>query len=155
MKEQEARVDFDKHQLVLYVEKENGSFGEMQTGAYLTKNYVDDFWQKRKHLEENCLEQLRKGEISPIGYYMILVNISAADLASRLGISTAKVKKHQSFQHFQKLGLPLLKRYAEVFGIPVANLFQVIVLSKQTLSTRFTKTNNPLVVITEIVEEKV
>jgi len=153
MKEQEARVDFDKHQLLLYVEKEDGTYGPLQTGAYLTKNYVDDFWLKRKHLEEDCLRRLTRGEISPVAYYMILTNISPADCALRVGTSVSKVKKHMNPAHFAKMDVQLLLRYAAVFGIPPANMFQVIT-GGPGCGIVLKKTENPMVVLTGMKEDQ-
>jgi hypothetical protein len=152
VKEKEAHVDFEKHQLLLYVEKDDGTYGALQTGAFGTKNYVDDFWVKRKHLEKQCLERLCKGEISPVAYYMLLNNIAAADLALRSRTSVSNVKKHMQPAHFAKIGLPLLKRYADVFGVPLANMFQVVVQNPEG-SITFSKTDNPLVVTVKVVRE--
>ena len=152
MKESDAKVDYDNHQLLLYVEKDNGDYGPLQTGSFLTRNYVDDFWQKQNNLQKDCLKRLCKGEISPVGYYMVLVNISAADLASRIGISASKVLKHQKPEHFSKIGLPLLAKYSEVFGVPVANMFQVLIQDENgTIQQK--KTENPMVVLTGNIEE--
>jgi hypothetical protein len=67
VKEDEARIDHGRHELLLYVEKSDGSYGPIQTGAYLATNYMDDFVQKRKNLEDECMEKLRSGEVSAVG----------------------------------------------------------------------------------------
>lgn len=154
MKEQDAQVDYDKHQLLLYVEKSDGHYGALQTGSFLTKNYVDDFWEKQTKLTQTYVDKLCKGEISPVGFYMVMINISAADLAKRIGISASKVRKHQDPIHFEKISVKLLAKYADVFGIPVANMFQVIPPSNGTISIHQKKTSSPLVVTSVIVEEK-
>ncbi len=155
MKESDARVEYDSHQLLLYVEKNDGEYGPLQTGSFLTKNYVDDFWQKQKNFEDKTLKQLCDGQISPIGYYMLMTNISAADLAARLGISTRRVRKHMHVSHFTKLQISLIMKYAAVFGVPLANMFQVLLpSSNKKLSFTQRKTSNCVVTTTEIVEEK-
>lgn len=149
MKEKDARVN-NEHQLVLYVEQEDGTYGPIQTGSYMVEHYFDDYLEKHKRLEADCLAKLCDGEISPIGYYMTLINISEADIGSRVNISARKVRNHKDPKHFAKIGLPLVKRYAEVFGVPVANMFQI--LTPKNLETKICqqKTQNPLVVITKV-----
>lgn len=153
MKETEARVDCKDHQLLLYVEKNNGEYGPVETGSYLVSNYVEDFWEKQKKLNEKLIDSLCKGEISPVAYYMVIINISENDLAARLGISVRSVRKHQQLSHFKNMKLSLLCKYAEVFGVPVANMFQVLLPNDKKLGFFQKKTLNPFVTIIEIVEE--
>lgn len=167
MKEKDAHIDFIQQQCIMYVEKKDGTYGPMQTGSYITKNYLDDFWLKQGNLEESLVHKLKEGEISSVFYYMTLEELSPAELASRVKISKRKVKKHLIPVHFQKIKLSLLKRYADVFNIPVANMFQIIITrqdkywkshfkqennnKKMTIEQR--KTKNPFVVVTKF-EEK-
>jgi hypothetical protein len=150
VKEDDARVDFDQHQVLLYVEKEDGSYGPLQTGAYLTKNYVDDFFQKRQNLETECMDKLRKGEISPVVYYMLLYNMTEADIAVRVGISKSKVMKHKTPAGFAKASVETVKRYADVFGVSVANMFQLVVPKEKDLAVASKKTVNPYLSVLEI-----
>jgi hypothetical protein len=153
MKETEAQVDFNSHQLLLYVEKSDGQYGPLQTGSYLTKNYVEDFWEKQQKLAQTTLKKLIDGKISPVGYYMQMVNISTADLANRVGVSKGSVRKHQEITHFTKLRVSLIKKYADVFGVPLANMFQVL-LPSVPYTFMQKKTSNSVITTTEIVEEK-
>ena len=153
MKETEAQIDFNSHQLLLYVEKSNGQYGPLQTGSYLTKNYVEDFWEKQQKLAQSTVKMLVDGEISPVGYYMQLINISAKDLAKRVGISAGKVRNHREVVNFTKLRLSLISKYAQVFGVPLANMFQVLLPSKSHIFIQ-KKTSNSVIITTEITEEK-
>jgi hypothetical protein len=150
VKEEDARVDFEEHQLLLYVEKSDGSFGPLQTGAFLVKNYSDDFFEKRKNIETECIDKLRKGEISPVVYYMLLHNMTPADIAARVGISKAKVIKHQKPGGFAKASVDEVKRYADVFGVSVANMFQIVVPKEKGMSLADKKTANPYLSVLEI-----
>jgi hypothetical protein len=150
VKENDARVDFDQHQLLLYVEKEDGSYGPLQTGAYLTKNYLDDFFQKRQNLETECMDKLRKGEISPVVYYMLLYNMTEADIAVRAGISRSNVMKHKTPSGFARATVDMVKRYADVFGVSVANMFQLVVPKEKNLAAACKKTANPYLSVLEI-----
>lgn len=125
MKEKEGFVDCPEQQLILYVEKEDGTYGPMQTGSYLTKNYIDDYFEKRKRLEATLKEQLKHNEISPVAYYMTLEDLSPAETASRVGISPRKVKKHMTPEHFPKIPASVMEKYAEVFNVPAETIRQL------------------------------
>ena len=56
--------------------------------------------------------------------------MTPADAATRIGISTAQVKKHMTPKSFGTMKLDTAKKYADLFGIPVANLFQISIQSK-------------------------
>jgi len=150
MKAKDAQVEFDQHQIMLFVEQEDGSYGPLQTGSYVTKTYVGDLLKNLGHFHETSLKQLVNNEISPIAFYIILRQMTPADAAARIGISTAQVKKHMTPKFFGTMKLDTAKKYADVFGVPVANLFQISIQSKtgfidpELLEQK--KTKNPFVV---------
>lgn len=150
MKEKDAAVNYKEHQLVLYVEKKNGSYGPVRTGSYISKNYIDDFWDKRRKLEREYLGRVRNGEISPIAYYMILEELTPSELAARVRLSTRKVKKHLQSRYFGTATLEQLQRYCEVFNVPLVNMLQVIVTDKKNLKVIEEKTDNPFFTILKI-----
>lgn len=168
MKEKDALVDFKDQQLIVYTEKDDDTYGPIQTGAASTKDFLPDLYNKWKRLEGAMLEKIKKGELSMVYYYMMIEELTPYELAKRTGISKSKVEKHFHPKHFEKASLSIIRKYAEVFNIPVANLFQLVSTKEDRLwkkhcevSTEETgnyhisqqKTNNPLVVITKI-EEK-
>ena len=164
MKEKDIFVDYKSHQLILYAEKEDGSYGPIQSGSYISKNYIDDFWLKKKNLEKSLVEKLKEGEISPIYYYMTMDELSEKELAARVKICRSKLRKHLKPEHFPNIKLSLLKRYADIFNIPVVNFFQILIIKKDkefisniykneklvNINIEQLPTKNPLVVITRI-----
>ena len=126
MREEEAKVE-DGHKLMLYVEKENHSYGPMVTGSYMTKTYIGDFMEKRDKLRQQCQERLVNGEISPVASYMIQLGLGEADLAARVGISRRRLRRHLKPDGFASIPLRQIRRYAEIFAVPVADLFQIVV----------------------------
>ena len=126
MKEKEGFVDCPEQQLILYVEKEDGTYGPMQTGSYLTRNYIDDYYEKRHRLEASLKEQVRRKEISPVAYYMTLEDLSLAETAARVGIPQRKVKKHMQPANFEKIPPSVMDMYAEVFNVPLAALMELM-----------------------------
>jgi hypothetical protein len=154
MKEADARVDYKPHQMLLYVEKSDGSYGALQTGSYMSKNYIDDFWDKRKRIEDEGFEKLTNALISPVGYYMLLLDMTPADVARRTGISLRNVKKHSLPEHFPKAKLSCIRRYAEVFGVPIAALFSLHAQPRASVGVSYKKTRNPFVTLFEINKER-
>lgn len=154
MKEKEARVDYPEHQLILYVEKKDGSYGPLQTGSYITSEYLDDFWAKKRALADEYLAKIRRGEASPIAYHMILEELAPAELAARVGISTRKVLRHLEPRHFGTMSIDLLKRYCEVFDVSLGSMFQLVASTKKDLKISEEKTENPLFTILRIEETR-
>jgi hypothetical protein len=166
MKENEGYVDYPEQQMILYVEKDDGKYGPMQTGSYISANYMDDYLYKRRNLELELRAQLSSGAISPVKYYMIFVDLSLSELAARAGIRTSRVKKHLEPRYFGEVTLDELVRYARVFNVPVANLLQVILIRDKDsfeaniilenkagkISIDQVPTGNPFVVLTKIEE---
>ena len=153
MKEKDLYVDYKPQQHIYYVEKEDQQYGPIISGSYLSKNFLDDYWLKQKNLESSLRNKVIEGKISPIEYYMTLQELSIADLAARVNVRRAQLKKYLKPQFFNKISLPLLSKFAEVFDIPVANLFQVIIRKeddRSTLDVIHLKTENPAFVITKI-----
>ncbi|MBE0646654.1 MAG: hypothetical protein IH596_02600 [Bacteroidales bacterium] len=126
MKEKEGFVDCPEQQMILYVEKEDGQFGPMQTGSFITKNYIDDYFDKRKNLVSSLREKINQQEISPVEFFMILEDLTPKELSARVRLPLRKVKKHLLPVHFEKLSDDLLQRYASVFNITTVQLVGAI-----------------------------
>ena len=126
MKEKDSIIDCPQQQVILYVEKEDGKYEPMQTGSYITKNYLDDYELKRHHLEESLKKQVLSGEVSPIYYYMVLEDLTLSELSARAGIRKSKVKKHLEGFHFNSLPQETLQRYADVFNVAVPDILKLL-----------------------------
>jgi hypothetical protein len=143
MKEKEAKVDYREHQLVLYVEKKDGRYGPLRTGSYITKNYIDDYWYKRRNLEKEYLDKVMSGEISPIAYYMVLEELTPSELAARVKISKRRVRKHLAPATFGTATVDELRRYCDVFSVPLSSLLHALVITGKNVTIREAKTANP------------
>jgi hypothetical protein len=153
MKEKEAQINFDLHPLVLFVEKEDGSYGRVESASYLSSNYLDDYLDKLKKWDKELKDQLEKGEISPVYYYMIMLEFGEGDLASRVGICRRKLRKHFQMAGFEKISLKLLKRYADVFDVPVSNMLHFVTISEkdiEKLKISYRKSGNPYISFSKI-----
>ncbi len=145
MKEKELYVDYTPQQAVYYVEKDDSSYGPIISGSQLSHDYLDDFYLKKKNLEKKLRDQIANNEVSPVYYYMLLQEMGLGDLASRVGVSKRKLKKHFKPEYFAKLSLSMLKKYADVFDVSVSAMLQVIIVKeedKKNLEIEKLKTQN-------------
>jgi hypothetical protein len=138
MKEKDGTIDCPEQQVILYVEKEDGKYEPIQTGSYITKNFLDDYEQKRHHLEESLKKQVQSGEVSPIYYYMVLEDLTLSELAARAGIRKGKLKKHLEAIHFSEIPQDTLQLYADVFNVSVPEMLNLLV--KETVGPTQTNT---------------
>ena len=122
MKEKEGYIDCPEQQVILYVEKEDGKYGPIQTGSYITRNFLDDYELKRKHLEDALRNKIQNKEKIPIYYYMILEDLTISELAARVKLRKAKVKKHLEYESFNSIKSGILDKYADVFNVTVNDL---------------------------------
>jgi len=67
-------------------------------------------------------EQVRNGEISPIGYYMELHKMDLAVLSSYAGFWKWRVKRHFDPKVFSGLSDKILQKYANAFSISIEEL---------------------------------
>jgi hypothetical protein len=126
MKEKDGYVDCPQQQVIIYVEKEDGKFGPIQTGSYITSNYLDDYELKRKNLEDYLRKKIQIREVSPIYYYMVIEDLTISELAARVRIRKGKVKKHLRHEYFKLINNEMLLQYADVFNVSVDDLNQLM-----------------------------
>jgi hypothetical protein len=124
MKEKDGTIDCPQQQVILYVEKEDGTYEPIQTGSYITKNYLDDYELKRRHLEESLSKKVQAGEVSPVYYFMVLNDLTLSELSARAGLRKKKVKAHLEPGPFKTLPAEMLQAYADVFNVTVQELVQ-------------------------------
>ncbi len=149
MKERDAKAA-TAQQLVLYVERDDASYGPVQTGSYLAQEFIDDFFEKRERYRRDCLRRLEAGEISAVSYYFLILGLAEADLAARVGVGRRAVRRHLTPAGFGEVDVRLAARYAEVFGVPLANLFQVVAAQDERVELRQERTANALLTKTRI-----
>jgi hypothetical protein len=122
MKEKDLKVSFKEHELILYAEKEDQTYGEIVTGSHVSKHYLDDYYFKKENLDKELHADLRSGKISPVYYYMLMQDMGVGDLAKRIGISKRKLRKHFTPEGFAQLDQATLDKYSVVFGVKVKEI---------------------------------
>jgi hypothetical protein len=170
MKEKDVISDYKVQKYILYAEKDDGSYGTVEGGSYMIENDLDDFWHKKRHLENTLRERLINNEITSIYYYMVLEEMTVSELASRAGIGKRRVKSHLKPENIRKISVDELQKYSRVFNVPVANFFQIILTStgenpkyhfyheddnqKDSYEVAQTETKNPGLIITKAEKRK-
>lgn len=125
MKEKDGISECPEQQLILYVEKEDGKYEAIQTGSYISANYLDDYFLKRNNLEKALREKIERGEINAIGYYMVLEDLTLSELAARAGLMKWTVRKHLKPENFSRIGETKLGKYSQVFNVPVEEIMKM------------------------------
>ena len=166
MKEKDLVTECPYHQVVLYAEKDDGTYGPFQTGSYMAGNNISEHFRVTGNLSKTLTEQLKAGSISPVYYYMMIEGLNIDELAGRTGILKFRVKRHLTLKGFREMKIRTLKRYADVFNIPPANMFQIIntiedrnwdmgyqgeIDDSKTGSISQKKTGNPFIIETEVI----
>jgi hypothetical protein len=122
MKEKDLYIENKKQEMILFAEKDDETYGAIQSGSYVVEHFLSDFYQKKENLGRALREELKQGKISPVFYYMLMQDMGPGDLARRVGISKRKLRKHFRPDVFAKLNDDILQKYAVVFGVSVAKL---------------------------------
>jgi hypothetical protein len=84
---------------------------------------IDSYYAQRAIELERLRGELLEGRISPVAFFTELQHMDLKDLAARVKLSPGKVKRHMTPAGFDGVKVEVLKRYARVFDVAVADLF--------------------------------
>jgi hypothetical protein len=118
----------DQHRLkeVCYAVDENGLFVLAQSAGWEPKNIANDLaWDLIHEQVKKTVEKIKSGKLSPLAYHMELNQMGPGLLAKYAGISRLRVRLHLRPAGFRRLKPKQLKRYAEIFGIGIADLTKI------------------------------
>ena len=88
------------------------------TEEFVTEQAVEEFNQ----LANEALDAVKRGEKSPLFYYMYLYRFDLPTLAQTTGFWQWQIKRHFKPSIFEKLSDNVLAKYAGVFGMPLFEL---------------------------------
>ena len=91
------------------------------TEAFVTEQAVEEFNQ----LTNEALDAVKRGEKSPLFYYMYRYRFDLQTLAQTTGFWQWQIKRHFKPSVFAKLSNKVLGRYAEVFGVSMEEIKHV------------------------------
>lgn len=92
-----------------------------ETEEFATEQAVEELNQ----LTAEALDAVKRGEKSPLFYYMYRYRFDLPSLAQATGFWQWQIKRHFKPSVFATLSDKVLERYAEVFGVAILELQQV------------------------------
>jgi hypothetical protein len=117
------REEYDgSHRVVLYEMDEDGRCVPTLSKVEYD-DQIDTFYIQRQKELERLLADVMEERISPVSFFMQLQNMNLRDVASRMRISVGRARKHMTREGFDGIKVGMLRRYARMFGVTVADLF--------------------------------
>jgi hypothetical protein len=108
---------------LLYATDENGNYTTTLSTGWEPKTIaLSNSIEEINERIANAKEQVVKGEVSPIVYFMELNKMDLNILASYVGYWKWRVKRHFKPSVFAKLNDKTLQKYADAFDISIAEL---------------------------------
>ena len=108
---------------VCYVKNEDGQYDtELSIGWEAKKVALDEAWKEIEERIHHAREQVKKGEASPILYFMEEKLMDFTVLSGYTGIWKFRIKRHLKPNEYKNLSDSVLKRYADAFDISVDEL---------------------------------
>jgi len=112
-----------KHLDLYYAVDENGDYVTVPSCGWAPKNAaLLQAWDVIHEKVEEARQQVLQGKLSPIAYYMEKNIMDVKLLANYIGLPKWKVRRHLKPSGFTKLDEIVLRRYADIFRIPVEAL---------------------------------
>ena len=123
---QDKRAKYDgSWRLVMY---ETGPDG--RCSPELRKSDMDaeitTYYQQREMEFARLHGRLFAGELSPVGFFIELQRLSPQEVATRMRLRPSVVKRHASPAGFESVPIEMLRRYARLFDVAVADFFQFV-----------------------------
>ncbi len=108
---------------VCYVKDENGKYTtDLSQGWEVKKAALDNAWNDINERVNEAAEKIKKGEVSPIYYFMEKNLMDLTVLAGYTGFWKWTIKRHMKPSVYVKLNDEKLKRYATAFNISLEEL---------------------------------
>jgi hypothetical protein len=108
---------------LLYATDENGNYTTTLSTGWEPKTIaLSNSIEEINERIANAKEQVVKGEVSPIVYFMEVNKMDLNILASYVGYWKWRVKRHFKPSVFAKLNDKTLQKYADAFDISIAEL---------------------------------
>ena len=113
----------DKQLDLCYAVDENGNYVTVPSHGWAPKNAaLLQAWEVIHEKMKEARQQILQGKLSPIAYYMEKNIMDVKLLATFIGLPRWKVRRHLKPAGFRKLDEMILRRYADIFHVPVEAL---------------------------------
>jgi len=111
---------------VTYAVDEDGRYVTVQSVGWEPKNVANDqAWDEINDQIRDEIQRVHAGNRSPLGYHMTRNLMNPSLLASYMGISAWRIRRHLKPEIFAKLPRDILERYADLFDISVSELKRI------------------------------
>ncbi len=108
---------------VCYVKDKDGKYTtDLSIGWDVKKQALDNAWDDIKERVAEAAQMVKKGEMSPVFYYMELKLMDLTLLSGYTGFWKITVKRHFKPQVFKNLSEKKLGVYAKAFDISIEEL---------------------------------
>ncbi|MBI3517849.1 MAG: hypothetical protein HY062_00640 [Bacteroidetes bacterium] len=108
---------------VCYVKDKDGKYTtDLSIGWDVKKQALDNAWDDIKERVADAATQVKKGEISPVFYFMELKLMDLTLLSSYTGFWKWTIKRHFKPSVFKSLSESKLNIYAKAFDISIDEL---------------------------------
>jgi hypothetical protein len=87
---------------------------------------IDQFYALRAEELGRLFEELCRGALSPIGFFLAYHKMSPKDVGPMVGLGARTVAKHAAPEGFARATVEELRRYARVFDVSVADFFSFV-----------------------------
>lgn len=119
-------IDEDRLKEVCYAVDEDGSFVLAKSAGWEPKNIANDqAWDLINEQVKKTIAKIKSGKLSPLAYHMVRNQMGLGLLAKYIGFNRLRVWRHLKPAGFKRLKSEQVKRYAEIFGICVADLAKI------------------------------
>lgn len=108
---------------VCYVKDKDGKYTtDLSIGWDVKKQALDNAWEDINERVKEAAEQVKRGEISPVYYFMEKNLMDLTLLAGYTGFWKFNIKRHFKPSVFRGLSQTKLEKYAKAFNISVEEL---------------------------------
>ncbi|MBY0424215.1 MAG: hypothetical protein K2Q22_01140 [Cytophagales bacterium] len=113
---------------VCYAVDEKGEYTtDLSRGWEVKATALDVAWKDIEERKQQALEKFKKGEVSPIVFFMEHKLMDLETLAAYTGFWQWQIKRHFKPKVFSGLSEKALKKYAEVFEVSVEDFKNMVV----------------------------
>ena len=123
MKKNEVPQDDDnifegKTKSIQYAIDENGNYVQVKSTGFEAENIaLKQAWEEVNEKIEEAYNLVKKGEKSPVYYYMHKEIMDFGILAETVGLPKWRVKRHTKPKVFAKLNDKILEKYRKAFNL--------------------------------------
>ena len=101
----------------------DGNYQTATTNGWETEEFAtEQAVEELNQLTAEALDAVKRGEKSPLFYYMYRYRFDLPSLAQATGFWQWQIKRHFKPSVFAKLSDKVLSRYVEVFGVAILEL---------------------------------